>query len=97
MRVLCGMVSVFFIQTSTLAFAGNNQNEIDAFLQADRNGDKYLNKSEFKTFVQIMAEMGRKKAERAVRFGDLGYAIGFTDADANSDGILTPAELERLR
>ncbi len=67
------------------------QEEIDAFLGADRNADQILNLAEFRMFVDAMAETGQTTA-RTIRFFGV-YEFAFSIVDANEDGQLDPAEL----
>ncbi|MEM9278674.1 MAG: EF-hand domain-containing protein [Pseudomonadota bacterium] len=88
---------VLVIMVSDTALAATKQQEREAFLEADANGDRQLTKAEFKTFLKLLAEAGNSRAKRAVSFGELGYSSGFSTADANSNGLVTPAELRQLR
>lgn len=65
--------------------------EVRAFRQADADGDEVLSKPEFKTFVQLMADVGQATAKR-IRFWG-AYGIAFSIADQNGDGTLTPSEM----
>lgn len=67
------------------------QDEIDAFLSADRNEDQILDLSEFRVFVNAMAETGQTTA-RTIRFFGV-YEFAFSIVDENEDGRLEPAEL----
>lgn len=73
------------------ASALTKEQEQQAFLTADSNGDRVLSKQEFRVFINILADNGLKLAKR-VRF--LGvYGIGFRRTDTNKDGLLQPSEL----
>ncbi|MEP3278689.1 MAG: hypothetical protein ABJN26_25225 [Stappiaceae bacterium] len=67
------------------------KSEINAFVVADKNEDRVLSKSEFKTFVKAMAAAGQSTARKIRFFGAYGYA--FSIVDKNADGIVSPNEL----
>ena len=71
------------------AFADDTQ--AAAFLAADANGDKQLDKAEFTVLINAMAEAGRENAVKVRRFGAYGMAFGKIDADG--DGRLSIPEL----
>ncbi|MEM1366251.1 MAG: hypothetical protein AAGH82_10940, partial [Pseudomonadota bacterium] len=62
-------------------------------LTADANGSKTLDKREFRSFINRLADLGLPVAKRVRRFGV--YGIAFRRSDFNKDGILTPSELLR--
>ncbi|MEO0496952.1 MAG: hypothetical protein AAF141_06210 [Pseudomonadota bacterium] len=62
-----------------------------AFLTADANGSKTLDKQEFRTFINTLAGMGLPVAKRVRTFGV--YGIAFSRSDFNKDGILSTDEL----
>ncbi|SNZ19493.1 hypothetical protein [Cohaesibacter gelatinilyticus] len=68
-----------------------NRTEINAFIKADTNADQKLNKSEFRTFVNLMATAGQPAAKRIRFFRAYGFAFSIVDKDKN--GILSPIEL----
>ena len=67
--------------------------EINAFVQADRDQNQWLDLSEFQTFVGLMARSGQSTAKQIRFFGAYRYA--FSIADQNGDGRVTPIELRR--
>ncbi|MEM7214018.1 MAG: EF-hand domain-containing protein [Pseudomonadota bacterium] len=97
MRISAFLFSIVLLTLPFHGHASTKQEETRAFLKADKNGDKQLTKAEFRTFIRLLAAAGNAEAKRAVRYGELGFTIGFSNADANSNGLLTPKELERLR
>lgn len=64
---------------------------VQAFLAADQNGDELLTPSEFRVFIQRMADAGAPVSQRIRTFGAYGRAFRQVDADGN--GYATPAEL----
>ncbi|MDA8870587.1 hypothetical protein N9H93_04290 [Rhizobiaceae bacterium] len=83
--------------TATPAFAVSESAAADAFRSADANSDAKLSRREFTRFIRKMAKLGNPNAKRAVRFGAIGFRIGFRNADANGDGFVTSRELQRIR
>lgn len=67
------------------------RSETDAFLKADRNGDRELDPPEFREFVRAMADAGQATAKQIRFFGAYGMAFRIADADGN--GRVTPWEL----
>lgn len=68
-----------------------SQQEVDAYIAADRNKDNHLSKTEFRQFVKLMAKAGNPKARQIRFWRAYGYAFGI--ADRNKDGVIAPAEL----
>ncbi|MEN0087702.1 MAG: hypothetical protein AAF737_04625 [Pseudomonadota bacterium] len=73
------------------ATAITKDQERQAFLTADADGSRTLDKREFRTFLNTLADMGLPVAKRVRTFGV--YGIAFGRSDFNKDGILTPDEL----
>jgi hypothetical protein len=68
-----------------------SDDEVQAYIGADRNGDGVLSFPEFRVFVQSMARGGQPTARQIRFFGAYRYAFGIADADGN--GVVTPIEL----
>jgi Ca2+-binding EF-hand superfamily protein len=79
---------------STPAFA-YSEAEASAFRKADANGDKLIDKKEFRILIEEMAAIGADKALSVKRWG--AYGIGFKRADANGDGMISVGELQAQR
>ena len=62
------------------------------YRQADANGDGVLAYAEFAAFIDLNAADGLGNAARVSSRGM--YARAFERLDANSDGIVTPQELQ---
>jgi hypothetical protein len=90
-RVATSFVFALLTCLAAPAFAQFEDESVQAFLVADRNGDELLNESEFRVFIQQMADAGAPMSRRIRTLGVYGIAFGRTDADGN--GLLTPAEL----
>ncbi len=71
-------------------FSATDQ-EIDAYVIADRNQDGYLSLTEFRTFVQAMAKAGQPTAKTIRTFGAYRFAFGIVDV--NKDHRASPEEL----
>ena len=67
--------------------------ELAAFNAADRNNNDLIERNEWNSFVNELADYGYPLAKRVRRFGV--YGIGFRRTDANGDGVLSPNELRR--
>lgn len=65
--------------------------EIGAFARADRDGNLWLTLSEFRIFVNAMAQAGQPTARKIRFFGAYKYA--FSVADLDGDGRVTPMEM----
>lgn len=76
---------------TTPALAQFEPQSVQNFRVADGDGDERLTRTEFRTFIQLMAREG---APVSVRIRNLGaYRIAFGRVDLNNDGLATPAEL----
>ena len=62
-----------------------------SFRAADLDGNELLTLSEFRTFIQLMADAGAPMSQRIVNLA--AYRVAFRRVDANSDGLATPEEL----
>jgi Ca2+-binding EF-hand superfamily protein len=69
--------------------------EANAFRKADANGDKLIDKREFRTLINGMAAISAEKALRVKRWG--AYGVGFKRADTNRDGVISVGELQAQR
>lgn len=67
------------------------QDEVNAFVAADKDQSMSLDRGEFPIFVRHMARAGQPTARTIVMFRAFGYA--FKRADQNGDGQATPEEL----
>jgi EF hand len=63
-----------------------------AFLKADHNADKQIDRAEFRVLIDEMAAIGAPKAISVKRWGV--YGMGFSRADANGDGMISIPELK---
>jgi EF hand len=66
--------------------------EANAFRKADKNGDKQIDRAEFRTLISEIAAIGAEKAVSVKRWGV--YGMGFSRADANGDGAISIPELK---
>lgn len=66
--------------------------EAKAFHIADKNGDKQIDRREFRVLIDEMAAIGAEKAVSVKKWGV--YGIGFKRADANGDGVISIPELK---
>ena len=64
------------------------------FKQSDANGDRQLNKAEFRKFIDACASANIGRAPMVQRFG--AYDTAFSRSDANKDGVVTLKELAAL-
>jgi EF hand len=74
---------------------GYSDAEAKAFVKADKNGDKQIDRAEFRTLINEMAAIGAPKAISVKRWGV--YGMGFSRADANGDGVISIPELRAQR
>ncbi|MEO1700502.1 MAG: hypothetical protein AAFR71_00485 [Pseudomonadota bacterium] len=82
------VASVLFAATSAFA------DPVADFIASDRNGDRLLQRDEFRTFVDLRADAGGKMAKQVRAFGAYGRA--FTRVDTNNDGTVSGDELRAL-
>lgn len=81
------------IQLSLFAPAfAYSEAEASAFHKADANGDKQIDRKEFRVLIDEMAAIGAPKAISVKRWGV--YGMGFSKADANGDGVISIEELK---
>jgi Ca2+-binding EF-hand superfamily protein len=66
-----------------------------AFLTADKSGDGSLTQTEFKTFVDTIAQSGKPIAAKIKASGRYGLAFG--RIDKNKDGLVSVGELSSLK
>ena len=66
--------------------------EAKAFHIADKNGDKQIDRREFRVLIDEMAAIGAEKAMSVKKWGV--YGLGFRKADANGDGVISVPELK---
>ena len=78
--------------TIALPAAAYSDAEAKAFIKADKNGDKQIDRIEFRTLIDEMAAIGAPKAVSVKRWGV--YGMGFSRADANGDGGISIPELK---
>jgi EF hand len=76
----------------TCPAGANSDAEVKAFIKADTNGDKQIDRAEFRTLIDEMAAIGAPKAVSVKKWGV--YVMGFSRADANGDGVISIPELK---
>ena len=64
---------------------------VQAFREADRDGDQALTREEFRVFIETLAAAGAPMSIRIRTFG--AYGLAFRQVDGNGDGLATPEEL----
>ena len=67
--------------------------QINAWVAADTDGDRFLTLAEFPRFIDAMAAAGQSTAWTVRLFG--AYRTAFSVADKNGDGRVTPDELRK--
>lgn len=80
---------------ATLAATIGVQAQGSAFAAADKNGDGSLDKAEFRTFIDLLAEQGVPNAVKVKSSGR--YDFAFSRVDKNGDGRITPEELSAMK
>lgn len=93
--VACAIAFVAALPCAALAFTDAEATK--AFNQADKDKNGTLDKTEFRTFIKAIADLGHKEAKRAVRYGALGYGIAWDRADTDNSDTVTLAELDAIR
>lgn len=96
------LISIAFLAGLSVPFAANAQKmsapDRQAFLenivQADRNDDGAISRSEFETLIDLNAADGLGRAARVKKSGR--YGMVFNRIDANGDGFLTKEEMQRM-
>ena len=76
------------------ASGANRQQAKENFTQADVDANGALTLSEFTTLIDLNAADGIGRAPTIKRFGRYGTVFG--RLDANSDGLVTPKEIQNL-
>jgi Ca2+-binding EF-hand superfamily protein len=84
-------MAAFSMTLSTAAHALTQEQQAQAFLSSDANGDRNLNRTEFRVFINTLAEAGLPVAKRVRRWGV--YGIAFSRSDADKSGLLSTSEL----
>ncbi|MEM1365475.1 MAG: hypothetical protein AAGH82_06960, partial [Pseudomonadota bacterium] len=69
------MAAALLSFTGASASALSKAQEEQAFLTADANGSKTLDKREFRSFINRLADLGLPVAKRVRRFGVYGIAF----------------------
>lgn len=72
----------------------DRQKMIENIVQADKNNDGAISRSEFETLINLNAADGLGRAGQVKRRG--AYDLAFGRIDANNDGFLTQAEMQAL-
>ena len=85
-------IAASLLLSAALPAAAYSDAEAKAFIKADMNGDKRIDRGEFRTLIDEMAAIGAPKAISVKRWGV--YGIGFGKADANGDGVISIPELK---
>ncbi len=80
---------------ATLAATICAQAQGSAFAAADKNGDGSLDKTEFHTFIDLLAAEGVPNAVKVKSSGR--YDFAFARIDKNGDGRITPDELSSMK
>ena len=85
-------IATFLLLSAALSSAAYSDAEAKAFTKADKNGDKQIDRREFRILIDEMAAIGAPKALSVKRWGV--YGMGFRRADANGDGVISIPELK---
>jgi EF hand len=86
------LLSTAFFVLGTAPVMAYTDAEAKAFHIADKNGDKQIDRREFRVLIDEMALIGAEKAVSVKKWGV--YGIGFKRADANGDGVISIPELK---
>jgi hypothetical protein len=86
------LTALTLIAASGLANAQNQRDQARANLaEADVNKDGYLDPAEFRTFINLNADLGLGRAPTIRRFN--AHAKAFAELDKNKDGRLSREEI----
>lgn len=91
-RVLLLLTLLFLAGGPAYAYSSSEKN---AFLKADANADRKIDRAEFPVLIEELAAAGAEKAASVKKWGI--YGMAFSKIDTNADGIITPPELEAQR
>ncbi len=85
---------ILVLLTGAFVHTANAYSEAEAaaFRRADKNGDKLIDRKEFRVLINEMAAIGAEKAISVKKWGV--YGMGFRRADANGDGVISIPELK---
>lgn len=67
----------------------------EPFAAADANGDGVLDKTEFRAFIDALAEAGKPNAQKVKSAGRYDMAFGRIDKD--KDGSISAAEVAAMK
>jgi len=74
--------------------AADRQKLLQNVVEADRNDDGALSRSEFETLINLNAADKLGRAERVKKSGR--YGMVFNRLDANGDGFLSKEEMQQM-
>lgn len=83
-----GLSAALTVTPATAQFEVQSE---QSFRAADLDGNELLTLSEFRTFIQLMADAGAPMSQRIVNLA--AYRVAFRRVDTNGDGLATPNEL----
>lgn len=84
-------VALSALTLTTPAKADFEAQSVQSFRTADSNGDELLSLTEFRAFIESMANAGAPVSRRIHNLG--AYRLAFLRVDSNRDGLATPEEL----
>lgn len=90
MRLALAAIILALVTPMTVLAA--SEGEKKAFVKADTNHDKQIDRAEFVVLINELAAIGAEKALTVKKWGV--YGIGFKRADANGDGVISIPELK---
>ena len=93
MRIVFGILALALI-AAVPTFAAS-EGETNAFIKADKNHDKEIDRAEFRVLIDEMAAIGAEKAISVKKWGV--YGMGFRRADADGNGVISIPELKAQR